>query len=76
MSQNVLRAAALFLVLLLTFGLCACRDPLKSTEEEEQTVMTVGGMDVSYGFYRTLVLSCREQIAGDFDAWEDADQAE
>ncbi|MCI8610370.1 MAG: hypothetical protein HFE66_00440 [Clostridiales bacterium] len=75
MSQNVLRAVALFLVLLLSFGLCACKDPLRSTEEEEQTVMTVGGMDVSYGFYRALVLSCRDQIAKDFDAWEDADQA-
>ncbi len=74
-SRNVLRAAAFFLVPLLLFGLCACRDPLKSTEEEEQTVMTVGGMDVSYGFYRALVLSCRDQIAGDFDAWDDADQA-
>lgn len=73
--KNAPRAAALFLALTLTAGLCACTDPLQPTEEEEQTVLTIDGMDVSYAFYRALVLSCRDRVAEDSSAWEDPQQA-
>ncbi len=75
MRKKGLQAAALFLVLVLSLGLFACADPLQPTEEEAQTVMTIGDMDVSYGFYRALVLSCRDRMAKDPAVWEDPDQA-
>lgn len=74
MQKKALQAAALFLVLVLSLGLCACKDPLQPTEEEAQTVMTIGDMDVSYGFYRALVLSCRDRIVKDPAVWEDPTQ--
>ncbi len=75
MQKRALHAAALFLAFVLSLGLCSCTDPLKPTEEEAQTVMTVGGMDVSYGFYRGLVLSCRDRIMKDPAVWEDPARA-
>ena len=75
MQKKALQGAALFLTLVLSLGLCACKDPLQSTEEDAQTVMTIGGMEVSYGFYRGLVFSCRDRIVKDSAVWENPDRA-
>lgn len=63
--SRIYKTAALFLALILCISLCACTDPLKPSEEDTEPVMTVDGIEVPYAFYRGLVLSCRDRIAGD-----------
>ncbi len=67
-------SAALTCVMICT-ALSGCSDPLKSTEEEMQTVMTVGGYDVPYEFYRYLVLNYKTRVTKDEDDWNDSEKA-
>ena len=60
------KSVSLFLILTLLLPLfTACGgDPLASTEDDLRTVLTIGGMDVPYEFYRALVLSYRDRAPG------------
>ena len=61
--MKLLKVIAAFLALATLLPLLAAcgADPLASTEDDLRTVLTVGGMDVPYEFYRALVLSYRDR---------------
>ena len=67
--------SAVFACVMICTSLSACGDPLKSTEEEKQTVMKVGDYEVPYEFYRYFVLNYKKQITKNEDDWNDSKKA-
>ncbi len=76
MKKLILKAvSAVICCLIICFSFASCADPLRSTKEEQEIVMTVGDYEVPYEFYRYLVLNFKTEVTKDEKDWEDADKA-
>lgn len=79
--KKIILAFLLIVATLLTLVGCTKYKPVKSTEEEAETVITIiyddNEYEVPYELYRTFFLNYRERIdKGDASVWQGEDKAE
>ncbi len=62
MKKMIKSVSLLLAIVILTLSFASCSDPLKSTDEEKETVCKVGDFEVPYELYRYFVLSYMDTI--------------
>lgn len=67
--------SAVVACVLICSSFASCSDPLKSTAEEKEIVMTVGDYEVPYELYRYMVLNYKSRMTSDESDRNDPEKA-